>query len=274
MKEITKSITVDLLRRGNTRLIFARQNDALSRKILIALTAGGAPYPIPSGTQAILNVLRSDGQSSAFSAEVTDGGEVEVTLSLWMLSASGETRCSISLIDTEGKKLTSDDFTIDVLETLYDGEEIATDDNYSLLTALMADIALIEETESERIEAERLREENESARITAENERALAESERAKIYDEIVGGNYGKGGSLTLKTSDFSSDLTATLTVDGLGTGDMISFNPATVQDRELAGQCGLFVNPITAGTQVVFSVNSIPTGDIGLVYFIVRGST
>ena len=119
MKEITKCITLDLQRRGNTRMIFARQNDMLSRQIRIALTAGGVSYPVPKDTVALLNILRADGESAAFAAEITDDGEIEITLSLWMLSSAGETRCSVSLIDSDGRTLTSEDFTLDVLETLY-----------------------------------------------------------------------------------------------------------------------------------------------------------
>lgn len=179
MNEITRRITVDLLRRGNTRLVFARQNDVLSRKVRISLTAAGEPYKVPKGTQALLNVLRADGESAAFSADITEDGDVEVILSLWMLSVVGETRCSVSLIDEDGKKLTGDDFVLDVMETLYEGTEITEDENYSLLTDLISDIAEIDGQEIERAEAEKIRVEKEAERCQAETLRQDAEALRA-----------------------------------------------------------------------------------------------
>lgn len=182
MNEITKTITVDLFRRGSARIVFARQNDLLSRRILINLTSLGEPYHVPMGTSVTLNVLRADGNSAAFVADVLPEGQILVTLSLWTLSVAGETRCSVTLVDSEGKKLTGDDFYLDVLEALYTGDEIFDDPNYSLLTGLLARVSAFEEDELSRAEAEILRRDAERERASAENERVQAEESR--IIDE------------------------------------------------------------------------------------------
>lgn len=311
MNEITKCITVDLQRRGSTRLIFARQNDMLSRRLLIALTAGGVAYPVPQGTQALLNILRADGESSAFSADVTEEGNIAVTLSLWMLSAAGETRCSVSLIDSDGKKLTSDDFTLDVLETLYDGSEIAEDENHSVLTDLMADMAEIREAELARAEAEQERalaeEKREEAvqsaieslgsvmglakNVVIEDEDGHYAARNVEEAFEEIGDRFvdvddkldalsdtcealcGKGGSLILAKEDFDAEISAVVTVPGLGEYDMVSFGPATAVDQRMAVDCGLYTVSPTKREKVTFRAASLPAGDIELIYFIVRGS-
>ena len=191
MTEIVRKISVDLSRRGNTRLIFARQNDRGSRRVSIKLTDCGRPYFVPSGTVATINILRSDGQSAAFAADVTEGGEIEFTLTLWALSAVGEARCSVSLYGGDQRKLTSADFTLDVLDALYSGDDIREDEECGLLTALLSEVSEFKVAEEERQDAEELRalgegqrNRNESARFVAEEERTSAEEERTNAEDE------------------------------------------------------------------------------------------
>ena len=311
MKEITKCITLDLQRRGNTRMIFARQNDMLSRQIRIALTAGGVSYPVPKDTVALLNILRADGESAAFAAEITDDGEIEITLSLWMLSSAGETRCSVSLIDSDGRTLTSEDFTLDVLETLYEGSDVMTDENYSLFTALMADMAEIKLAELERVEkensrilAEQKREEafyaamdamgnaktpaknvsleDEGDKYASENvEDALSEINKrfGNVQNEVdqlyenCNALYGKGGSLILPREGFNEELKITATISGLGEQDMVSFGPASAFQQTVIANCGLYLISPSYAEEVVFCAKELPEADIELVYFIIRGS-
>lgn len=191
MTEIVRKISVDLSRRGNTRLIFARQNDRGSRRVSIKLTDCGRPYFVPSGTVATINILRSDGQSAAFAADLTEAGEIEFTLTLWALSAVGEARCSVSLYGGDQRKLTSADFTLDVLDALYSGDDIREDEECGLLTALLSEVSEFKVAEEERQDAEELRalgegqrNRNESARFVAEEERTSAEEERTNAEDE------------------------------------------------------------------------------------------
>ena len=179
MTEVLKKISVDLSRRGNTRLIFARQNDQGSRRVSIKLTDGGAPYIVPKGTVATVNILRSDGTSAAFSAELTEDGNVELSLGLWALSVVGEARCSVSLYGSGNKKLTSADFVLDVQEALYSGEGISNDESYTLLTSLVSEISEIKKVEEARVLAEADRAEAESLRREAEAERNEADDVRA-----------------------------------------------------------------------------------------------
>ena len=174
MTEIIRKITVDLARKGNTRLIFATQNDKNSRKVVIHLTDGGIPYSVPKNAIATVNFARPDGEAAAFKADVENDGSVSITLGIWPLSVVGEVACSVSLFDGEEKKLTSSQFYLDVVSAIYTGDNVTDDENYSLLTDLIADVAGFKEVE------ESLRESVEQAdTIIKEIEEKLAEYKRA-----------------------------------------------------------------------------------------------
>ena len=199
MTEITRKITVDLARRGNARLIFARQNDFNSRRIAINLTNAGVPFAVDKANVALVNFARPDGESAAFYGNVEDDGSVSIVLGQWQLAVVGEVKCSVSIFSDNEQKLTSSDFYIDVENALYMGDEISTDENYSLLVGLMSEISKINYAEEARKNAEKnrensefsresfeedrktkemIREDQESIRIEAENARSEAESER------------------------------------------------------------------------------------------------
>ena len=193
MTEIIKTITVDLARQGNTRLIFARQNDSKSRRLRIQLTDNGTVYPVPDGAAVTVSFLRPDGQSEAFMADVAENGCVEITLSCWALAVSGSVRCAVSLFADGDKKLTSSDFYLDVIDELYAGDDVSEDASYSLLTGLLAKVAEAEtaelareKAETARVEAEAERIEAEADRVTKDASRSNAESARMTIESKRV----------------------------------------------------------------------------------------
>ena len=93
MTEIYKKITVDVSRKSNVRLIFAKQNDIGSRNLLITLTDGGQKYIPEKGNSAAMNFKRGDDMRGAVVATVTDSGEILVELPQIVLTVPGETVC-------------------------------------------------------------------------------------------------------------------------------------------------------------------------------------
>ncbi len=182
MTEITRKITVDLARRGNVRLIFARQNDFNSRRIVVNLTDGGVPFKVEKTNVAIFNFARPDGESGAFAGQIEDDGSVSIVLGGWPLSVVGEVKCSLSIFSDDEKKLTSADFYLDVEIALYIGEDITEDEDYSMLTALMSEISKINVVERARHEAEVNRSYAENSRVMAENKRE--DNEYVRKYAE------------------------------------------------------------------------------------------
>lgn len=195
MTEVIKKISVDLSRRGNTRLVFARQNDQGSRRVVIKLTDGGVPYKVPAGTVATVNILRADGSAAAMIANVTEDGEVELTLGLYALSVSGEAKCSVSLYGTGGKRLTSADFILDIQGELYSGDEPAEDPEPSMLTEIMAELADFRAEEAERDESEEKREAAEESRDRSENLRKNSELGRNNAENQRINGENARSSA-------------------------------------------------------------------------------
>lgn len=303
MTKVKKIITVDLARRGNTRLVFTRQNDSESRRVIIRLTDGGIPYEVSKDTAVTVNYLRSDGESAAFTADILDDGTIDVLISSWALSVSGEVKCSISLYEGDSVKLTSADFILDVEAALYTGEDISEDENYSLLTSLMSDIASINGVENARVEAEALRSAAEESRVQAENERKEAELIRIQAENERIDAEairvqaenlridaeekrqvtvdeqnariaalYGKNGNVKLEVDQWDSELQMTLTISDVKENDLIIFYPASINDRELILNNGIFIEP-NVNESVTVTAKNLPTEDINMYYFICRGA-
>jgi len=199
MKEVTRSITVDLARRGNVRLIFAKQNDENSRRLHISLTDDGTPYPIASSAQVLISYKRPDQTVGTGEATVLEDGSVEVTLSLWALSITGEVKCSLLIFDGD-TRLSSDEFTLDVSESFYNGEEI-TPQAYSLLTSHMNKMNDILSAEEERVVAENERVSAEEARNNAEQTRENADNERKEEFEAL-------SSQISEKLNEFGDTLT------------------------------------------------------------------
>lgn len=333
MTEIIKTLTLDLARKNNTRLVFAVQNDYLSRKVIINLTNDGEPYLLDSNTSAIVGILCPSQESRGYSAQVIDGA-VSFTIPLWALSEAGEVKCTLSLFDSDGKKLSASSFLLDVEATAYIGDELSEDSNYSLLEGLMQDISGIIGVEMLRVEAENQRalaemarqsaeeereaaenamgiaeanrQSNESQRQVSENQRELSEGSREaaelnrsagevlreqaeqerqtneetrnELFEQkllILEDAYGKIGNLTLAAAQFSignGEYAQNVFVNGLRENDMITLVPSSRLDKEIAEDAKLFVTPECEEGILEFSVKTLPTNDINLIYFITRG--
>ncbi|MBE6685022.1 MAG: DUF2479 domain-containing protein [Ruminococcaceae bacterium] len=301
MTEVTKNITVDLSRKGNTRAVFARQNDKGSRVLNITLTDGGESYFVPYGTVAVINFLRSDGENASFAATVNEAGGVSYTLGLWALAVEGSVRCSISLYGDGEKKLTSSDFYLDVLEALYSDDDFTEDTDSSAMTALLSSVAtleakhdmellVLEDRMTADITALETKHDKDKKELEAEIGRKVSETSlstwkmqyyRPKIneiegrldsLETKIGAIHGASGEVTISVSDWSDDCTLILAIDELGEYDMIVFDPVSPSDRDLITDHEVFISAKAQAGAVNVSARSKPTGDISLCYFIMRG--
>ncbi len=185
MTEVIKTLSIDLARKCNNRIVFAVQNDFASRKLKFVITNDGAHCPIEAGATATVGILRPDGESAAYYAEIGEDGSVSFTIPLWALSVVGEVKCNLIIFDGVGNRISSSGFSLEVEEVSYLGDDISDDDSYPLLLSLMNEIGEIKTAEADR-EAneltrtvnEQTREENEALREKAEAERANAEFAR------------------------------------------------------------------------------------------------
>lgn len=171
MIEVKKKIRIDMLRKSQTRIVFATQNDVGFRRVEATVTNDGKPIAFDSPVVAHANFLRPDGESGAVLCNVKGEGIVGFTIPLWALSVVGEVKCSISLFGEENSRVTSPAFSIDVEAELYSGEDVFEDEDYPLITSLMSTLAGYTADEEKR--------------KAAEEEREAAELERRELVKRI-----------------------------------------------------------------------------------------
>lgn len=177
MAQITKEITLDVVRENICGTVSAKQNDVDSRFLKIRITADRASLDVGKNATVLINAIRPDGEKKAFLGEVNSDGSVTVPLTQWMLSLSGAVKCDISIID-EGKRLTTMPFYVNVDEVIYDGEGIAESEDADFLCSLISEVREIQNDEAERVSAETERAVSETAREVSESERVSSETAR------------------------------------------------------------------------------------------------
>lgn len=179
MAQIVKELSLDVAAVNRIQAVLAKQYDYKSRYLLVQLTDNGTNITVESTSVVTINASRADGESAAFLGTVETDGRVRVPLAYWMLELDDVVKCDISVVDTEGRKLTTTNFTIEVEHANYSGEDIEEDENYDLLVALLEEVAQYQEAEAGRVTAEAARVTAENGRVAAETARDTAETSRA-----------------------------------------------------------------------------------------------
>ncbi len=139
MAQIVRDITVDVAAQNIFQAIIAKQYDSKSRFLKVTLTDTGEKIAIDENSTVIINALREDGESKAFSGKVNSDGTVTVPLTLWMLEKDGFVKCDISIVDADKRKLTSTLFNLNVEQAACPSSDISDDDNYDLLVNLISE---------------------------------------------------------------------------------------------------------------------------------------
>ncbi len=193
MAEIIKSLSLDVSLQNRIQAVVAKQYDKNSRFLKIQMTDEGRPISVEQTSVVTINASRADNTYKMFAGKVNDDGTVTVPITYWMLELDDKVSCDISVVDVEGRKLSTLNFTIEVERSNYTGEEISEDENYDLLLTLLEDITAAKTAEDKRvtaenarIAAENARVENEEKRVTEEQKRISAESSRVSAEDVRV----------------------------------------------------------------------------------------
>ena len=141
MASINTAISVDLLKKSPQKAVLAKQNDANSRFLDITVLKDGAVFNVPPDTTVTLNVLKPDGTHTMTSATVNANGTVTAELTSQTLAAEGRAECELTLISANPtRELTTMTFYVDVQPALRDDDDIASSDEYSALTTLLAEV--------------------------------------------------------------------------------------------------------------------------------------
>lgn len=127
MAIITQEITVEVARPNYFAALIAKQGDKDSRFLKVTFAHDGKKIEIQPTSTAMIGGERPDGQSKAFKGEVNDDGTATVPLAGWLLELPGTLTCDVTIIDTEGRKLSSTNFKVMVDEAACIDDEIASE---------------------------------------------------------------------------------------------------------------------------------------------------
>lgn len=140
MIKIIKKISLEVCEPNLFKAIVAKQFDSKSRFLKVTFIDDNKKIDIPEAAEVIINAQRSDGEKKSFAGETNNDGTVTVPLTSWMLELAGVVTADVSVIDSEGRKLTSSTFIIEVEVAACDNGDISEDENYDILVKLIEDV--------------------------------------------------------------------------------------------------------------------------------------
>lgn len=164
--QIIREISADVVKRGSTRSVYAKQNDTNSRFLNVRIQEDGKDIKVDSTSEVLLNVERPDKQENIFYGTVNEDGSVKVPLTSWMLELEGTLICDVSIVseDPEVAKLTTMLFNIYVEAAVVTNGSIIDTEDYNVI------VDLLKRTDAAATKAE---------------EAAKAASEAAESADEL-----------------------------------------------------------------------------------------
>lgn len=184
MQSILYCIALDAGKIGSQCRINAKRGEHASRKLRTTITKDSCPFEPPDGAIVSLRAKHENGVKYLYPCTV-DGGVVEYEFGSNILASPGTVECEILIVESSGATLCSPCFELYVEDVVYSDDVLETVDEFTALTAALARVLNIEESEASRVTAElarvaaeSLREAAEANRNTAEDERAAAELER------------------------------------------------------------------------------------------------
>lgn len=145
MALIIKEIKLEVSKPNLIQAIVAKQNDCNSRFLKASLWDEGVQIPIHSSSAVTINAERNDGKADSFFGEVNEDNTATVPLHSWMLELEGEVKCDVSILDTEGRKLTTTTFVVKVEKAANGSEHISTDPEYDVLVNLIEEVENLKE---------------------------------------------------------------------------------------------------------------------------------
>lgn len=181
MIKIIREVTADVIKRGSTKAVYAKQNDRNSRFLNIRIQEEGVDIVVDATSTVMLNVERPDKQENIFYGTVNEDGTVKVPLTSWMLELEGTLLCDVSIVseDADIAKLTTMQFNIYVEAAVVSDASFMDTEEYSVI------IDLLDRTTEAEAKATAAAQNAEALR--AECEEATAEAKAVKEGVEAGG---------------------------------------------------------------------------------------
>lgn len=202
--QIIREVAADVVKRGATRAVYAKQNDVKSRFLNVRIQEEGKDIQVSSTSTVMLNVERPDHQENIFYGTVNEDGSVQVPLASWMLELAGTLQCDISIVEegAESAKLTTMQFSIYVEEAVIVDASFIETEEYSVI------VDLLKRTEEAEALASSSAKDAETLKVNCEEATAKANEAADKanaVRENVEAGGYieslrelNKGGKFTV----------------------------------------------------------------------------
>lgn len=137
----TTHLNLNLQNPNHATVMYAVQNDRLSRKISAVLADGATAWTPPSGTDAIVRFAKPDGTKGFY--DVDENGDPAVTwtgnvatimLAEQVLTVAGNVLCQVNFYNSSDQKLSSFSWVIQVQPSVIDDDTIVSTDYFNVLT--------------------------------------------------------------------------------------------------------------------------------------------
>jgi hypothetical protein len=140
-------ISLDIQDHSSNVLVRTKKGDT-GRMLLITLTDGRNPYAITEECRAVFAAKKADG-NILYNACSIVGNVIAYEFTAQTTCVAGRADCEIKLYGADDKLLTSAQFALMVVDTVYnEGDEVESEKEVSALTALVSEtIELIEDVE-------------------------------------------------------------------------------------------------------------------------------
>lgn len=156
--QIIREVAADVVKRGSTRAVYAKQHDYNSRFLNVRIQEDGRDIVVASTSKVLLNVERPDKEENIFYGTVNEDGTVRIPMTSWMLELEGTLVCDVSIVseDVTVAKLTTMQFNIYVEAAVVADEEFIDTAEYSVIVDLLdrTERAVITSEEAARIASE------------------------------------------------------------------------------------------------------------------------
>lgn len=187
--QVVREVAADVVKRGATRAVYAKQHDVNSRFLNIRIQEDGKNIVVDPNLTVLLNVERSDKAEKMFYGSVNPNGTVKVPLTSWMLELEGTLVCDVSIVseDPTAGKLTTMQFNIFVEAAVITDSAVEETEEYSVIVDLLTRTTAAERQAASAAEsAELVKATCEDATKRANESAENADARVAGLYDETV----------------------------------------------------------------------------------------
>ena len=139
------SVSLNFQSPNISTVVYAVQNDRLSRHIVAQLRDGSAPWTPPAGSGAFIRYLKPDGTAGFYDVDESNdpaisvsGSVATLTLAEQCTTVPGDVYMQLNFYGTDGSKLTTFAWILRVQKSVLEDATIISSDYYNVLSAQIA----------------------------------------------------------------------------------------------------------------------------------------